>query len=364
MPRISVLVVDDSAFMRKVISEILSSDPAIEIMGTARDGRDAIAKAQHNRPDVVTLDVEMPVMDGIAALPILCGELGIPVVMLSSQTQAGADVTIRALSLGAVDFVRKPSGSISLDIAKVHDELIAKVKMASRVARGRIMEMAAGWPRGPKPGLLSMRQAQPSGRAGTALGAPPERAGCVVVIGTSTGGPRALAEVIPALPPNLPAGVLVVQHMPAGFTRSLAERLNETSRLCVAEARGGERVTAGSAYLAPGGRHLLVNGDATLALDEGPAVHGVRPAVDVTMRAAASVFGRNTVGVIMTGMGSDGAEAMEYIKQMGGTTICEHESSCVVYGMPRSVAEKGAADRVVPLGQIADEIVDAVLTLA
>ncbi len=371
MAQISVLVADDSAFMRKVVSDLIEVDPEIIVVGTARNGSDCIQKARSLRPDVITLDVEMPVMDGLAALPTLATELGIPVVMLSSLTQAGADVTIRALSLGAVDFVPKPSGAISLDIAAVRDDLVRKIKAAAAISAGRVRALARDL-RTPtsatSPSSTSARtQAlSPMPPAPTMLARPSTaRAAArkVVVIGTSTGGPRALTQVIPWLPPNLPAGVLIVQHMPAGFTRSLAERLNDMSRIKVAEAQGGETVAEGEALIAAGGRHMLVTADGALALDDSPPMHGVRPAVDVTMNSAIDVFGRKMVGVIMTGMGSDGADSMARVKRAGGKTIAEHESTCVVYGMPRSVVERGVADKVVPLPGIADEIVNAVLSM-
>ena len=361
MTQISVLVADDSAFMRKVVSDLIAADPEIIVVGTARNGSDCIQKARSMRPDVITLDVEMPVMDGLAALPVLTAELGIPVVMLSSLTQAGADVTIRALSLGAVDFVPKPSGAISLDIAAVRDELVGKIKAAAAISAGRVRALARDV-RTPTPAPIPTvsRTAAGTTGAGAHTGAGARR---VVVIGTSTGGPRALTQVVPWLPPNLPAGVLIVQHMPAGFTRSLAERLDGMSRIRVAEAQGGEAVREGEALIAAGGRHMLVTSHGTLAMDDSPPMHGVRPAVDVTMNSAVDLFGRRMVGVIMTGMGSDGADAMARVKRAGGKTIAEHESTCVVYGMPRSVVERGVADKVVPLPRIADEIVNAVLSV-
>jgi len=372
MAQISVLVADDSAFMRKVVSDLIEADPEIIVVGAARNGSDCIQKAMSLRPDVITLDVEMPVMDGLAALPTLVTELGIPVVMLSSLTQAGADVTIRALSLGAVDFVPKPSGAISLDIAVVRDDLVRKIKAAAAISAGRVRTLASDL-RTPAPGpapasdrTQAPSQMPPMPTTATAPTRPcAARAAArkVVVIGTSTGGPRALTQVIPWLPPNLPAGVLIVQHMPAGFTRSLAERLNDMSRIKVSEAQGGETIAEGEALIAAGGRHMIVTADGALALDDGPPMHGVRPAVDLTMNSAVDVFGRKMVGVIMTGMGSDGADAMARVRRAGGKTIAEHESTCVVYGMPRSVVERGVADKVVPLPGIADEIVNAVLSV-
>ncbi len=378
MTQISVLVADDSAFMRKVVSDMIASDPEIVVAGTARDGSDCIQKARSMRPDVITLDVEMPVMDGLAALPILVSELGIPVVMLSSLTQAGADVTMRALGLGAVDFVPKPSGAISLDIGVVRDELISKIRAAAAISAGRVRALARDFKMpghapgsgsaaglGTVPGPISGPGPVSTLRARTAAGSDSTgtRARSVVVIGTSTGGPRALTQVVPWLPPNLPAGVLIVQHMPTGFTKSLADRLNDMSKIRVSEAQGGETIVEGEALVAAGGRHMVVRSDGTLILDDSPPMHGVRPAVDMTMNSAVDLFGRRMVGVIMTGMGSDGADSMARVKRAGGKTIAEHESTCVVYGMPKSVVDKGVADKVTPLPKIADEIVNAVLSL-
>lgn len=359
MKPISVLVADDSAFMRKVVSDMIASEPGLAVAGVARDGADAIAKARTLAPDVVTLDVEMPVMNGLEALPVLAGELGIPVVMLSSLTQVGADTTFKALQLGAVDFVPKPSGAISLDIAKVQEELVRKIREAAQIHPSKVRGLARAvrMPQLPAGGALAMRRATLAGVAAENLSKK------IVVIGTSTGGPRALTQVIPWLPPNLPAGVLIVQHMPAGFTRSLADRLNDMSKIHVAEAAGGEPIVDGRAVLAQGGKHMVVLPDGTVGLNTDPPMHGVRPAVDVTMSSALSLFGRKMVGVIMTGMGSDGADSMVRLKAAGGRTVAEHESTCVVYGMPRAVVERGVADKVVPLTRIADEIVDAVLAL-
>ncbi|HBK61338.1 MAG TPA: chemotaxis response regulator protein-glutamate methylesterase, partial [Firmicutes bacterium] len=252
-------------------------------------------------------------------------------------------------------------GAISLDIAVVRDELITKIKAAAAIAAGRVRTLASDLRTAPRTTCIGAQAGAGAGAGARArVGA---KARKVVVIGTSTGGPRALTQVVPWLPPNLPAGVLIVQHMPAGFTRSLAERLNDTSKIRVAEAQGGEVISEGEALIAAGGRHMVVGSDGTLTLDDSPPLHGVKPAVDITMNSAVDLFGRKMVGVIMTGMGSDGADAMVRVKRAGGKTIAEHESTCVVYGMPKSVVDKGAADRVVPLPRIADEIVNAVLAL-
>ena len=347
---IRVLVVDDSAFMRRVLTDLLGQDPELQVVGTARDGLDALDKVEALTPDVVTLDVEMPRLDGLGALQELMKRRPMPVVMVSSLTQAGAEVTIRALAAGAVDFVAKPSGSISLDMAKVAAELVAKVKAARR-ARPRVAEAL-------ETRLFPARA--PLDRAPASLCL---RASRVVVIGCSTGGPGALHQVLPRLPADLPAGVLVVQHMPAGFTKSLADRLNAISALEVREARAGDRVETGVALVAPGGYHMLVDRDQCIRLNQDPAVHGVRPAVDKTLESVVPVFGRHALAVIMTGMGYDGAKGVASVRRAGGRAIAEDESTCVVYGMPKVVVETGNADRVVPLGGIASAIADLVPTL-
>lgn len=344
--QVRVLVVDDSAFMRRIISDLLAGDPEITVAGTARDGQDGVEKVLSLRPDVVTMDVEMPRLDGYGALKELMARCPTPVVMVSSHTRAGAEATIRALTLGAVDFLAKPSGSISLDMATVRDELLAKVKAAAgAVVRPRrvlaelppLRREARPVPAAPLPGLL-----------------PPRR---LVVIGCSTGGPGALHQIIPRLPADLPAGVLVVQHMPPGFTRSLAQRLDEISAIRVKEAEEGDAILAGQVLLAPGGRHMVLGGQDRIRLTDEPPVHGVRPAVDPTLEAAIPLYGPRLLGVVLTGMGFDGARGVAALKKAGGLCIAEHPSTCVVYGMPRAVVEMGLADQVLPVHEIPAAIV-------
>ncbi len=339
---IRVLVVDDSAFMRYTITKYLTADPEIEVVGQARDGLDALEKVATLRPDVVTLDVEMPRMDGLTALRRIMREHPVPVVMLSSLTQRGAYTTIQALMRGAVDFVPKPTTGV--DIGTVADELIAKVKVA---ARSRLADASAGEPvsSGAKGGVRPFHRGDP-----------------LVVIGASTGGPRALQQVLSKLPGDFPAAVAIVQHMPPGFTQSLAQRLNECSSLTVQEAADGDRLAQGLALLAPGDFHLRFRDAHRVALDHGPRRNHVRPAVDVTMESAAEHHGAAVIGVVLTGMGSDGREGARRIKAAGGRVIAEDESTSVVYGMPRSVVEAGLADEVVPLPEIASVIVEWVRT--
>ncbi len=331
---IRVLVVDDSAFMRKMITQILNSDPEIEVIATARDGEDAIKKVEKLRPDVVTLDVEMPRVDGLTALAYIMNKSPLPVVMLSALTGEGTKATVKALSYGAVDYIQKPSGTISLDIEKIRDEIIRKVKLAAN-ARVRKLKLENR-----KPKKIDFHSFTKK----------------LVVIGASTGGPQALVEIISHLPKNIPASILVVQHMPKQFTRSFAERLDSLSEIEVEEAEEGDRIIEGKALLAPGDYHMLVN-NSKITLDDGPKINSVRPAVDPTMISAAEAYGENVIGVILTGMGNDGAYGIKVIKEKGGTTIAQDESTSVVFGMPKAAIATGCVDKVLPLHEISKEII-------
>lgn len=342
--QVRVLVVDDSAFMRKVLTDLLQSDPVITVLGTARDGQDAVEKFTALQPDVITMDIEMPRLDGFGALREIMARRPTPVVMVSSLTREGAEATVRALALGAVDFVAKPSGSISLNMHVARDELVAKVKAAAG-ATPRYRRLL-----GEMPALR--REAKPERSPENSLPA----ARRLVVIGCSTGGPGALHQIIPRLPARLDAGVLVVQHMPPGFTRSLAQRLDELSAVPVKEAEEGDVVVSGQVLVAPGGYHMLVDERRTVRLNQDPAVHGVRPAVDKTLEAVQPLWGDRLIGVILTGMGYDGARGMQAIRRGGGRTIAEDASTCVVYGMPKVVVEMGLAEQVLPVYEIADAI--------
>ncbi|NPV25942.1 MAG: chemotaxis response regulator protein-glutamate methylesterase [Firmicutes bacterium] len=349
MSKIRVLVVDDSAFMRKVISDLINADPQLEVVGTARNGEEALAKIGQLQPDVVTMDVEMPVMDGLTALDKIMRSQPLPVIMLSSVTQSGPAATMKALEKGAIDFIAKPSGPISLDINQVQNELILKIKTSKQArltkSSGRILSQRSFNIKPP----VSVCEPQLNR---------------LVLIGTSTGGPRALNEVIPALPANFPAGVLIVQHMPPGFTRSLAERLDNLSAIHVKEAVDGDEVRAGVAYIAPGDYHMVLTangrtGDRHLFihLTQDPPIAGHRPSVDVMISSAAEVFWGPVVAVILTGMGQDGTQGVKKLKSRGQSkVIAEDQSTCVVYGMPKAAIESGCVDKVVPLPLVADEI--------
>lgn len=354
---IRVLVVDDSPFMRYTITKHLSADPDILVVGSAQNGLDALTKIPALTPDVVTLDVEMPRMDGLTALEHIMQDCPTPVVMLSSLTQRGARTTIQALMRGAVDFVAKPT--TSTDLRAVVADLSNKIKAVGAAANGSTgaacRQNGAGSTISKlvEPVRLPVETDKARPRPFTP-GFP------VVVIGASTGGPRALQQVLIDLPADLPATVVVVQHMPAGFTRSLAQRLNEISGLTVQEAANGDRLALGLALLAPGDFHLRFEPGKKISLDRGPRRNHVRPAVDVAMETAARLYGEAVIGVVLTGMGSDGAAGARCIKNAGGRIIAQDESSSVVYGMPRCVVEANLADVVVPLPRVAETIVEMV----
>ena len=346
---IRVLVVDDSAFMRFTISKGLSEAGGFVVVGTARDGQDALEQIPRLQPDVVTLDVEMPRLDGLSTLREIMLRFPRPVVMLSSLTTEGASETVQALTLGAVDFAAKPETRANM--GAIMDEVVLKV-------RGAASARIRGGPRS-GPAVSSRAPAErraaplPAGAAGPKPTRPRKAQDKVVIVGASTGGPRALNTVFQDWPANLPAAVVIVQHMPAGFTHSLAERLNTLSPLAIKEAEPGDLLEVGRGLLAPGGFHMTIDENDQIALNQNPPVQGVRPAVDVTMASLAQRYGANTVAVVLTGMGHDGTTGATLIRQAGGRVIAEAESTSVVWGMPRSVIEAGLANEVVPLGEVA-----------
>jgi len=368
---IRVLIADDSAFMRKVLSDLFNSQSDFQVVGTAVNGQDAIEKVKKFHPDVLTLDVIMPVMDGLNALAVIMEQCPLPVVMVSSTTQKGTNETIRALSLGAVDFVSKAGGAIS-KIDTIKDEILVKCRLAAKTKPRK--NLTATKPLVYKEPLT--RRIEVKRRTGyvpvarPTINRPepvkkiiPGIGKKLVTIGTSTGGPQALQTVITRLPGNLPAPVVVVQHMPAGFTKSLADRLNSISEISVKEASNDEIIKPGQVYIAPGDFHLRIapagGGERKIVLSQEPRVGNLRPTVNYMFDSAAQ-FGTDLVSVIMTGMGSDGCEGMKKIKATGGYSIAQDENSCVVYGMPKAVVDAGLADEILPLNKIAEAIVEAV----
>lgn len=343
---IKVLVVDDSAFMRKVICDILEGSCEIRVIGTARNGVEALDKVKSLNPDVMTLDIEMPVMDGLACMKELSKISRIPVIVVSSLTQKSAKSTIEALEYGAVDFITKPSNLFEMAGKIKAQELIDKVKMTKNITiHNKQIE-------------FDMQKLQKSGIVKS------NNIKKIVAIGTSTGGPKSLQEVIPKIAGNIPAAFLVVQHMPPGFTKSLAERLNSMSELTVKEAEDGEIIRAGYVYIAPGDFHMLVNNidnQLRIKLSSIPPVGGHRPSVDVMMNSLSDTNIENIIAVIMTGMGNDGSEGITNIKRYNnGFVIAQDEKTSVVYGMPKAAVKTGVVDFVVPLHEIASQIMKIV----
>ncbi|MCC7370184.1 MAG: chemotaxis response regulator protein-glutamate methylesterase [Chloroflexi bacterium] len=351
---VRVLVVDDSALTRRVLMAALNGASDIEVVGSAANGQECFAKVEELQPDVVTLDVEMPGMDGLAVLRQLMARSPLPVVMVSYLTHEGAEATVRALLDGAVDFVPKPGGPILGSVVTLRDELVRKVREAARarprVGRPRLSTTTHRLP----PVSVSPRPAPPP-PARTPLRASDgfER---LVILGASTGGPQALQAVVSDLHPDGRTAYVIVQHMPDGMTTVLADLLASASPLLIREARQNDRLAPDVALLAPGDWHLRFGPRGTIELDQGPKVHWVRPSVDVALLSAAEVYGSRIVTAVLTGMGSDGADGAVAVKQAGGTVIAEDKSTCVVYGMPKAVAQRGAAEHIVPLPQVAPTI--------
>jgi two-component system chemotaxis response regulator CheB len=341
MPPVRVLIVDDSVVVRKLLCEALASAPEVEVAGTASSGGIALAKIPQLNPDVITLDIEMPGLNGIETL-VEVRKLypKLPVIMFSTLTERGATITLDALSLGASDYATKPSNSESLANAmeQVRRELVAKI-ISLAGPRSPAVPVPALSPLKRKPGIQRID---------------------ILAIGTSTGGPNALAEVIPQLPGNFPVPVVVVQHMPPVFTRLLADRLNSRSTLEVREGEAGETLRPGQVWIAPGDHHLMVERKGTgvvLDLNQEPPENSCRPAVDVLFRSVAHTYGPSVLGVVMTGMGSDGARGALHIREAGGAIVVQDEASSVVWGMPGAVVSAGAADKICPLTEISQEIV-------
>jgi two-component system chemotaxis response regulator CheB len=341
----TVLVVDDSAFMRQMVSQIIGASEGFRVIGTARDGLEAVRRVHELDPDVVTLDIDMPNLDGLNALGYIMSESPRPVVMLAAVGPSTEnDLTLRALELGAVDFVPKPAGPISLDLTPVAARLLDALRAAAQVNLAGLRMLPATRPRRESVAPTGIRPAQTA-----------------VAIASSTGGPRALVAILPELSRSIPAAVLIVQHMPAGFTRGVAQRLNNASAINVSEAQDGETVMAGHAYVAPGGRHMCVRSTAggyAIALNDGAPQWGVRPCADHLFESVAATFGPATVGVVLTGMGRDGAAGLRSIRTAGGMGVVQDRDTATVFGMPREALGLAGADRVLPLDQIGGAITE------
>jgi two-component system chemotaxis response regulator CheB len=334
--RVRVLVVDDSALMRKLIPLILERDPDIEVVGTAMDGNFALRKIAELHPDVVTLDLEMPRMDGLETLRMIMRSAPLPVIVFSTHSREGAYSTFKALALGAIDFVPKPQDAAGGHLETVATQLVEKIKVAKR----------AGAPKsGPKPQPELPPPAKQRGRAALA----PKR---IIAIGISTGGPNALQYLLSQFPADFPSTFVVVQHMPEGFTEMFSRRLDECCALDVQEAKSGDLLLAGRVLICPGNRHMMVRrmprGE-MVVLSDGPPLNGHRPSVDVLFHSVAQEFAQKAVGILMTGMGEDGAEGLGAIRSAGGVTVAQSEDTCVVPGMPRAAITRGYASKIIPL---------------
>jgi len=342
MKKISILLVEDSILMQKVISDIFSNEPDFEVIDKAYNGKEALEKIPKLKPDVITLDVNLPDMDGLTVLKEVMSKFPTRVVMLSAYTQKGAEITMKSLELGALDFIPKPSGEISLDLYNFKDEILSKIKLVASIDMDKYLSTFRG--------ISVVEEALVIKN--------------IVVIAASTGGPKAIVEIMQKIPSDFFASFLIIQHMPSGFTKTFAERISWYSKIKTKEAEDGDLVLRGAGYVAPAGFHMVLervfldNRDRfRIRLDETPLVNYVRPSADVTMNSVAELFGKNTIGIVLTGMGKDGLEGSRKIKEKGGFIIAQDRETSVVYGMSRSVAEAGLADKVVKLSQIPEEII-------
>jgi two-component system, chemotaxis family, protein-glutamate methylesterase/glutaminase len=337
-----VLIVDDSAYMRKVLEELIRSDPKLEVVGQAKDGREAITMAQSLQPDVVTMDLNMPRMDGLEATQHIMTQNPRPILIVSSESRQGAASTLRALELGAIDFVPKPSSAIDLDMKNVREELLGKLKMAAKV---RVVRTAAR--HDPSAGVEAKSQT-PSVKDG----GNPEARLPLVVIAASTGGPATLMRLMPRFPKNFPAAVVLVQHMPATFTSQLSLQLTEVASIRVKEAEANEQLQAGTIYVCPGSHHLRIALTGRIKLDDGPRISGYRPCADVALETAAAYGGANVIGVVLTGMGNDGAAGVQAVKAARGCVLAQDEATSVIFGMPAEAIRTGVVDQVLGIDEM------------
>ena len=345
--KVRVLIVDDSAFARRTLTKILERDPRIDVIGTAWDGQEAIEKISQLSPDVVTMDINMPKMDGIEALDIIMREMPLPVIIVSSLNQDIIEETLEALEHGAVDFILKPTELASDKLYQIQSTLVNKVVTIASL-EGRRIQKALQHPHPPTIHLPQKPLKTVS---------PASKIDCIA-IGVSTGGPTALYQIIPTLPENFPCGIIIVQHMPPGFTKPLADRMDKNSKITVKEAETGDEIRPGLALVAPGGSHLFLKQDArrkiVVRIDPEPSHYIHIPSIDITFRDIAEIYRQRCIGMILTGMGKDGVEGLEKIKQNGGYSIAEDESTCVVFGMPEVAIRRGIVDKIAPIYDIAD----------
>jgi two-component system, chemotaxis family, protein-glutamate methylesterase/glutaminase len=343
---IKVIIIDDSAFMRKSLTLMLESDKEIRVIGTARDGNDGIDKIRKLKPDIVTLDIEMPGMDGLTALKIIMEQMPVPVLMVSSLTTEGAYSTMQAFELGAVDFISKDLASLSTNIRNIKDELIDKIK---QIVQSRLVQTRFRMRRLVQSSSVRKSQSKSEIRIISFESVAADLQ--AVVVGISTGGPEVLHNLIPRIPKQFPLGIAIVQHMPPHFTKSLADRLNTLSKVYVKEAEHGEIFEPGKVLIAPGGKQMTFCNDGPYVrteISDEPLTALYRPSADIMMKSAAATFRGPLLGLIMTGMGKDGVEGLKSIKSKGGYVIAQDEESCIVYGMPQAALEEGVVDSMVP----------------
>jgi two-component system, chemotaxis family, protein-glutamate methylesterase/glutaminase len=346
--KIRVLIADDSSYMRRVLAGIIERDPLLEVVGEARDGREAVDLAESLHPDVITMDLNMPRVDGLQATEMIMSQHPRPIVILSSDSRDGAETTLRALELGAIDFVPKPSSGIDLDMNQVGEELTRKIRMASKV---RVVRTATRTKAGTPPAAAALAAGQAPAAWKSATPASEDRFP-IVVIAASTGGPAMVMRLAPRFPKNYPAAIFLVQHMPATFTSQFGLQLAEVSQLRVKEAEHCERFRPGTFYVCPGSHHLSFSATGKILLDSGPRILGYRPSADVALETAASFAGKMALAVILTGMGNDGAQGARAVKAAGGTVIAQDEATSVIFGMPAEAIKAGAVDRVLAIDDI------------
>ncbi|HEV3419931.1 MAG TPA: chemotaxis response regulator protein-glutamate methylesterase [Candidatus Acidoferrum sp.] len=360
-----VLVVDDSAFMRKVLETIFNADEQLVVIGHAKDGREAIALAESLKPDVITMDLNMPHMDGLQATAQIMTTNPRPIVVVSSESKEGAASTLRALELGAIDFVTKPSSGIDLDMQSVKDDLLRKVRIASKVRVVRTASRLAAALQAPMNGGAAAKPQSPVTRPANPAAVPSDMRFPVVVLAASTGGPATVMRLAPGFTKDFPAAVILVQHMPAAFTTQYALQLAEFTGIRVKEAEANESVQPGTFYICPGGQHLRVSPTGRMQLDSATGrIDGYLPNIDVTMESVAAFAGAMSIGVVLTGMGSDGARGAKAIKNAGGYVVAQDEATSVIFGMPAEAIKSGAVDQVLGIDDIYSSIESRVLGLS
>ncbi len=343
--RIRVLIVDDSAFMCRVLESILAAQSDLESAGCAHDGREAVAMAQTAKPNVITMDINMPHMNGLEATEVIMSSNPIPIVIVSSESREGAEPTVRALELGAVDFVAKPNSGVDLDMESIRDELLRKIRIAAKV---RVVRTAVR----PKQNAKFAGEFAPAPRPPAPANGAGKARLPVVVIAASTGGPQTLMRLVPAFPQDFPAAVLLVQHMPGTFTAQFTSQLASAAAIKVKEAEPGEIITSRTLYVCPGTHHLRLSPTGRVTLDDGARINGYRPSADLALEAAATFAGSMSVGVILTGMGNDGARGVQAVKAVGGHVIAQDETTSVIFGMPSEAIKTGAVDQVLPIDSV------------